>query len=163
MQWEITEAGKVIHKTEWQPVTSRVIGRDKKGIEIGGQLALALQSGVYELRITVSDSKSKHSKPHRCFCDRGLIDLMPDSLRSCLDWYRAVNPDNEVEIKALEADGGRGYVCAVGRRNGQVELSDQIVSLPENYSGNLCSAIVSRHLRTSCSTALVVRRILALI
>ena len=61
MQWEIAEAGKVIHKTEWQPVTSRVIGRDKKGIEIGGQLALALQSGVYELRITVSDSKSKQT------------------------------------------------------------------------------------------------------
>lgn len=43
----------MIHKTEWQPVTSRVIGRDKKGIEIGGQLALALQPGVYELRITI--------------------------------------------------------------------------------------------------------------
>ena len=44
-----------------QPVTSRVIGRDKKGIEIGGQLALTLQPGVYELRITVSDSKSKQT------------------------------------------------------------------------------------------------------
>jgi len=61
MQWEIAEAGKVIHTTEWQPVSSRVIGRDKKGIEIGGQLALTLQPGVYELRITVSNSKSKQT------------------------------------------------------------------------------------------------------
>lgn len=61
MQWEIAEAGKVIHQTEWQPVASRLIGRDKKGIEIGGQLALTLQPGVYELRITVSDSKSKQT------------------------------------------------------------------------------------------------------
>lgn len=58
MHWEIAEAGKVIHQTEWQPVASRLIGRDKKGIEIGGQLALTLQPGIYELRITVSDSKS---------------------------------------------------------------------------------------------------------
>jgi hypothetical protein len=61
MQWEIAEAGKVIHKTEWQPVTSRLIGRDKRGIEIGGQLALTLQPGVYELRISVSDSKSRQT------------------------------------------------------------------------------------------------------
>ncbi|MFY9574866.1 MAG: VWA domain-containing protein [Blastocatellia bacterium] len=61
MQWEIAEAGKVIHMTEWQPVTSRVIGRYKRGIEIGGQLALTLQPGVYELRITVSDSKSRQT------------------------------------------------------------------------------------------------------
>lgn len=61
MQWEIAEGGKVIHQTEWQPVASRLIGRDKNAIEIGGQLALTLQPGVYELRITVSDSKSRQT------------------------------------------------------------------------------------------------------
>ena len=61
MQWDIAEAGKMIHQTEWQPVTSRVIGRDKKGLEIGGRLALTLQPGVYELRITVTDSKSRQT------------------------------------------------------------------------------------------------------
>ena len=59
MQWEIAELGKVIHRTEWQPVASRLIGRDKKGIEVGGQLALKLPPGVYELRISVTDSRSK--------------------------------------------------------------------------------------------------------
>jgi hypothetical protein len=59
MQWEIAEAGNVIHRTDWQPVASRVIGRDKKGIEVGGQLKLTLQPGIYELRIEVKDAKSK--------------------------------------------------------------------------------------------------------
>lgn len=61
MRWEIAEAGKVIHRTESQPVASRLIGRDKKGIEIGGQLSLPLQPGLYELRISVTDSKSKQA------------------------------------------------------------------------------------------------------
>ena len=61
MQWEITESGKVIHQTEWQPVPSRIIGRDKKGIEIGGQLSLDLQPGIYELRISITDSKAKQT------------------------------------------------------------------------------------------------------
>jgi hypothetical protein len=61
MQWEIAEAGNVIQRTEWQPVGSRLIGRDKKGIEIGGQLKLTLQPGVYELRIAVTNSKSKQT------------------------------------------------------------------------------------------------------
>lgn len=61
MQWEIAEAGMVIQRTEWQPVASRLIGRDKKGIEIGGQLRLTLKPGVYELRIAVTNSKSKQT------------------------------------------------------------------------------------------------------
>ena len=61
MQWEIAGSSKVIHQTEWQPVTSRIVGRDKRGIEIGGQLNLPLAPGIYELRISVSDSKSKQT------------------------------------------------------------------------------------------------------
>ena len=61
MQWELAVAGKVIHRTESQPVASRMIGRDKKGIEIGGQLALTLQPGFYELTISITDKKSKQT------------------------------------------------------------------------------------------------------
>jgi len=45
-------------------------------------------------------------------------------------------PGNEVEIKAIEADRGSylGYVRVVGRRQGQVKLADDIVSLPAQYT-----------------------------
>ena len=33
---------------------------------------------------------------------------MPDGWQRWLDWLRTVAPDNEAEIKALEADGGHG-------------------------------------------------------
>jgi VWFA-related protein len=58
MQSEITEAGQVIQRTDWQAVASRVIGRDKKGLEIGGRLMLTLPPGLYELRISVRNDKS---------------------------------------------------------------------------------------------------------
>jgi hypothetical protein len=49
---------------------------------------------------------------------------------------QGVAPDNEVEIKALEADRGNylGYVRLVGRRQRQSKLLDQIVSLPAHYT-----------------------------
>ena len=65
-----------------------------------------------------------------------LADTMPDGWQLWLDWHRVVAPDNEAEIKALEADHGNylGYVRLVGRRQGQAELADHIVSLPERYT-----------------------------
>jgi cyclopropane fatty-acyl-phospholipid synthase-like methyltransferase len=65
-----------------------------------------------------------------------IADTMPDGWQRWLDWQRAVAPDNEAEIKALEADRGNflGYVRLVGHRAGDVELSDQIVSLPIQYT-----------------------------
>jgi cyclopropane fatty-acyl-phospholipid synthase-like methyltransferase len=65
-----------------------------------------------------------------------LADTMPDGWQSWLDWHHAIAPDNEVEIKALEADGGRylGYVRLVGRRRAEVQLEDPIVSLPAQYT-----------------------------
>ena len=46
-----------------------------------------------------------------------------------------IAPDNEAEIKALEADCGRylGYVRAVGRRQGDVPLAEHPVSVPTDY------------------------------
>jgi SAM-dependent methyltransferase len=68
--------------------------------------------------------------------DIELADTMPDGWQLWLDWHKAVAPDNEAEIKALEADRGSylGYIRLVGRRNGQAQLADHIVSLPEQYT-----------------------------
>jgi ubiquinone/menaquinone biosynthesis C-methylase UbiE len=68
--------------------------------------------------------------------DIELADTMPEGWQLWLDWIRAVAPDNEVEIKALEADRGRclGYVRLVGRRRGQAKLEDPIVSIPPQYT-----------------------------
>jgi VWFA-related protein len=50
---------KVIYESDPQPASSRVMGKDKKGIEIGGQLKLNLDPGFYELRVALKD-KSNH-------------------------------------------------------------------------------------------------------
>jgi ubiquinone/menaquinone biosynthesis C-methylase UbiE len=68
--------------------------------------------------------------------DIDLADTMPDGWQRWLDWQRVVAPDNEAEITALEADHGRwlGYVRLIGRRRGQAILSDQIDSVPAQYT-----------------------------
>jgi SAM-dependent methyltransferase len=67
--------------------------------------------------------------------DIDLADTMPDGWRVWLDWHRVIAPGNEAEIKALVADRGSylGYVRLVGRRSGQAQLSDPIVSIPAQY------------------------------
>ena len=63
-------------------------------------------------------------------------DTMTEGWRHWLDWHRVVAPDNEAEIRALEADRGRhlGYFRLLGRRQGQVKLTDPVVSLPAQYT-----------------------------
>jgi SAM-dependent methyltransferase len=65
-----------------------------------------------------------------------LAETMPDGWKLWLDWHRVIAPENEVEIKALEADHGRylGYVRLVGRRQGRVKLEDQILHIPAQYT-----------------------------
>ena len=65
-----------------------------------------------------------------------LADAMPDGWQRWLDWQRFVAPGNELEIRALEADHGNylGYVRLVGRCLGQTKLTDQIVSVPAQYT-----------------------------
>ena len=65
-----------------------------------------------------------------------LADTMPDGWQVWLDWHRVVAPDNEAEIKALEADLGNylGYVRFVGRRRSEPKLEDQIISVPAHYT-----------------------------
>jgi hypothetical protein len=65
MQIEIMQDEKLILTIPWQPVTTRQFGKDAKGSVIGGQFALQkIQPGIYDLRISVKDSKMK--KPVQC-------------------------------------------------------------------------------------------------
>jgi hypothetical protein len=68
--------------------------------------------------------------------DIALADTMPDGWQLWLDWHRVVAPDNEAEIKALEADRGNylGYVRLVGRRQAEAHLEEPIVSIPKQYT-----------------------------
>ena len=63
--------------------------------------------------------------------DIELADTMPDGWQRWLDWHRVIAPDNEAEIKALEADRGSylGYVRVVGRRRPDVQLGEHTVSV----------------------------------
>ena len=56
---EIALNDKVIYESEPQPVSSRMVGKDNKGIEIGGQLNLDLEPGFYALRVEIKD-KANH-------------------------------------------------------------------------------------------------------
>lgn len=59
MQSEIVQDEKVIFKSDWQPLTGRIIKQGKKGLELGGLIELGLHPGIYEIRISVKDLKSK--------------------------------------------------------------------------------------------------------
>jgi SAM-dependent methyltransferase len=68
--------------------------------------------------------------------DIELSDTMPEGWRLWLDWHKVIAPNNESEIRALEADQGSylGYIRLIGRRNGRAKLEDQIVSVPAQYT-----------------------------
>jgi SAM-dependent methyltransferase len=63
-------------------------------------------------------------------------DTMSDGWQRWLDWHKTVCPDNETEIKALEADRGDylGYVRVVGRRRDDASLAEPIEALPVQYT-----------------------------
>ena len=56
---EIALNDKVIYESEPQPVASRMMGKDNKGIEIGGQLNLDLEPGFYALRVEIRDKANR--------------------------------------------------------------------------------------------------------
>jgi cyclopropane fatty-acyl-phospholipid synthase-like methyltransferase len=55
-----------------------------------------------------------------------VADTLPDGWQYWLEWQRAIAPNNESEIKAVEADRGAllGYVRVIGRRQAGVRLED---------------------------------------
>lgn len=50
---------KAVFEGKWNPVSARAIRRGKAGVEIGGEVMLGLDPGIYEMRITVRGGKSK--------------------------------------------------------------------------------------------------------
>jgi VWFA-related protein len=57
---EILQDEKTILTIPWQPVTTRQLGKDAKGLVVGGQFAMRnIQPGIYDLRVSVKDHKMK--------------------------------------------------------------------------------------------------------
>ena len=90
-----------------------------------------------------------HSAPwwRRHWERTGLVDIdvadsMPEGWERWLDWQRAVAPDNQLEIRALEADRGEylGYVRMIGRRPADVLLEDPVVSVPPGVQQGAAAA-----------------------
>ena len=61
---------------------------------------------------------------------------MTDGWQLWLDWHRTICPENEAEIRAIQADRGAymGYIRVLGFRSREARLSDPIVSLPSQYT-----------------------------
>jgi SAM-dependent methyltransferase len=68
--------------------------------------------------------------------DVELADCMPQGWQFWLQWQKVVAPENLIEIRAVESDGGSylGYVRAVGRRRLDAKLDDVIQSIPAEYN-----------------------------
>ena len=62
LQIELLREDKSLLTLPWQPVASRMVGRDAKGQTLGGQLVLPkMPAGLYELRISLRNEKNKRT------------------------------------------------------------------------------------------------------
>ncbi|HXI91638.1 MAG TPA: hypothetical protein VNO24_16610, partial [Blastocatellia bacterium] len=60
MQTQIVQGEQQVFQSQWRAVTSRAIEKDKKGLHVSEQYKLNnIKPGIYQLRVTVKDSKSK--------------------------------------------------------------------------------------------------------
>ena len=68
--------------------------------------------------------------------DIELADTMSEGWQVWLDWQQTVCPDNDTEIRTVEADRGSylGYIRLVGRRRVDAPLEEPIVSIPTQYT-----------------------------
>lgn len=67
--------------------------------------------------------------------DIDTVDTMADGWLRWLDWHRAIAPDNQLEIEALEKDQGRylGYVRVIGRLRNGIKLDEPLLSISTQY------------------------------
>lgn len=57
---EVLEADKTVYDGPWQPLAPRIVRKSESGMwEIGGQLKMHVERGIYTLRVTLKDPKSK--------------------------------------------------------------------------------------------------------
>lgn len=68
MQTQFIQSDQQVFQSQWRAVTSRAVENGKKGLHVSEQFKLnSVKPGIYELRVTVKDSKSK--KP----IERGIL------------------------------------------------------------------------------------------
>lgn len=67
--------------------------------------------------------------------DIKLADSMTNGWQLWLQWLNAIAPDNQLEIQALQADGGRHlkYNRVIACRKADVQLEEALISIPSNY------------------------------
>jgi len=58
---EVLQSEKVVYAGDWQSLTPHTVRSDRTGIELGGQLKIGAEPGIYTLRVTVRDQKNKHT------------------------------------------------------------------------------------------------------
>jgi VWFA-related protein len=67
IQSEIHQGEAAVYQSDWQPLRSRVVGKERKGLEIGGQLNLSLERGIYELRLTIKNIRTNQTTRQSVF------------------------------------------------------------------------------------------------
>lgn len=55
---EVLRAGTHMYDGEWQPLSMRLVRRDATAMEVGGQIKLGVDPGVYSVQMMVKDKKS---------------------------------------------------------------------------------------------------------
>ncbi len=53
---EVLNSSEVVYDGHWQPLNGKIIRKDSVGIELGGEVRMASEPGVYTLRITIKDA-----------------------------------------------------------------------------------------------------------
>jgi cyclopropane fatty-acyl-phospholipid synthase-like methyltransferase len=127
------------------------LGNLARFLKVGGSLGIAQSGLTREMEDAVPDHL-REFWTHELWClhsaawwrrhweRTGIVtidvaDTMLDSWQYWLEWQRTIAPDNETEIRALEADRGNylGYVRVVAHRE-SVKLEAPLLSIPESYS-----------------------------
>lgn len=118
----------------------------------GGQLGIAGAGLIQEIQSTIPEHLQQWWTPdlwclhsagwwQRHWQRTGIVeievaDTLHDGWRLWQQWHQDIAPDNEVEIKALQADGGRylGYVRVIARKQHNLQAEKPILSVPTEYT-----------------------------